>query len=96
MQPGLFDEPEREQARQPAAAKKAGSTPVKYADSGTRDKCADCQQLVYEDIMARGNSTWSIRRARVKRTQGDVELLLCTEHANLRKEQEAERERKSP
>jgi len=87
--PGLFDMP----APAPLAKPKSpitGTGAVKYVKyAPTRPvKCDDCMRVAWE-AGQEGRTAPLARQTRLKRTQGDSVALLCSEHANLRKEAEA-------
>ncbi len=86
---GFFDTPESDPVEAPKTVRPS-KTPPKYTNLAAKQfNCMDCERLVYEQIRERGNSTHLIRKARVRRTAGNVEDVLCHEHATLRKESDA-------
>lgn len=88
VQPGLFDRPQAEPVAAPKAVK-AVKESVRYAAYKGLERCGDCAQLVYEQLREQGGSTHLIRQARVRRVARSGESLLCTAHAQHRRESEA-------
>lgn len=91
-QDGFFDEPRPEPIETPKSVKAPAAKP-KYSDLAPvkgRRPCADCAQLVYEQLQSIGRSTHLIREARVSRKVGEETLLLCAEHGQTRQALEAQ------
>lgn len=78
----LFEEPEPRRLPRPALARD-GVGRARYEPYGAQRRCEDCEMVAYERGLQRGHAP-SIRRARFKRTQDDVIVLLCAEHKHER------------
>jgi hypothetical protein len=59
---------------------------IRYTGFTGRDKCADCQELIYRDMMASRPPNPAVANyARYIRTRNSDKRLLCIEHTQMRK-----------
>jgi hypothetical protein len=86
----LFDLPNVAPLKRPKT-QRPGTGPVTYTDYKVKwpVPCADCELVVYEALMDKRLDAPPIRKARFKRTQAGLSLLLCSEHKQLREQDEA-------
>ena len=85
----LFATPKAKPLRRPALSGGAGKATYSKYKVKTPVSCDHCQQVVYEDLMAKRPAGMP-RQAHVKRRQGGKTELLCHEHAKLAKEHDKE------
>lgn len=87
--PPLFDLPPAKPLRKPKAAI-TGSGAIKYESYSPKGpvNCEDCAACQLEANLA-GRNYAVANKARSKRTQGGVTVLLCIEHRDIRKADEA-------
>lgn len=83
-QAALFETPIPEPLVTPKGAS-TGLGPVRYTKYSGKFKCDDCVLWLHERGQ-QGLGAPPARFARQRRAQGDSVVLLCHEHANLRKE----------